>query len=493
MADKDIVIEWLGSAARRIRLNERVESVSRMCVSLLLLALAWYAMRAVIRTPQVASAIFPLFVIAAVAVLVYFAWRMLRGPDRALAAALVDARAGLNNEVTSALWFTSDVVGDEFVGAHLARAARTVSKLNPVHLIPFVLPRSVPLAAGLLLTTAVAAWLSTAYVGSGEQDHASAPASQRSDRVALMSEYNEDTGNSEQFADDRAAGAWLKVEQLARELRAGPDTDRVAEAIAARDATNAARLLAGIRREQTTQAASGKVARPETEQMSATLAQNIVERLQSLLDQGGGWSGGSKTDSSGDATDRLTEQVTRELRAEMDDAQDSLPGEMSPEEQILNTTLQAMSRESTGGREAIRGEANPMQGLGRTSVGSGAMGRRIGTTTGGAGDGEEPTGNPQGNAEAEPVLGQKTMRLRLQMQTVKIDQTQSDDADGNSEESFYAATQAQAAKTAYENIIAEQIGGSEQTTGSEQLPVAYRDAVRQYTVRQHERESASRP
>ena len=128
-----------------------------------------------------------------------------------------------------------------------------------------------------------------------------------------------------------------------------------------------------------------------------------------------------------------------------------------------------------------------MQGAGRTSVGSGAMGRRISTSTGGAGDGEQPRGNPDGNAEAEPVFGRKTMRLRMQLQTVKIDSVEPEGGDGT-EESFYAATQAQAAKTEYETVTGAQSGGTEQITGRERLPLAYRDAVKRYTLRQHRRD-----
>ena len=159
----------------------------------------------------------------------------------------------------------------------------------------------------------------------------------------------------------------------------------------------------------------------------------------------------------------------------------------SPEESALNTTLLAMSRDSTGVREIVRGESPLTQGAGRTSVGSGAMGRRVGVSTGGAGDGEQPRGNPDGNAQAEPVLGRKTVRLRMQLQTVKIDSTEPEVRDG-AEESFYAATQAQAAKTDYETVTAVQTGGAEQITGKERLPLAYRDAVKRYTLRQHRRD-----
>ena len=62
-----------------------------------------------------------------------------------------------------------------------------------------------------------------------------------------------------------------------------------------------------------------------------------------------------------------------------------------------------------------------------------------------------------------------------------------EDRDG-AEESFYAATQAQAAKTDYETVAAVQIGGAEQVGSDQRLPLAYRDAVKRYTLRQHRRE-----
>jgi hypothetical protein len=76
------------------------------------------------------------------------------------------------------------------------------------------------------------------------------------------------------------------------------------------------------------------------------------------------------------------------------------------------------------------------------------------------------------------------------MQTVKIDQPETELSDG-SEESFYAATQAQAANTRYEDIVARQRGGAEQSVGEARLPIAYRDAAKSYSVRQHRREVAS--
>ena len=493
MSERDIVFRWLACAARRIRLNERLEDGTRMCISLLALAIGYRAMGALIGVPPVMGALLPLFLVAAAAAVVYFVWRLigrdlLLPPDRAGAAAEADARAGLHNELSSALWFAGGNASDDFVRLHLARAAKTIQRLELSRLFPPLVPRSLPVGLMLLAGAALVVALAprSGLFPDAAQD-ANPLAQRNAGVVARQDAADGERVEPDQFAEERSEAAWLKVEKLARELRSGPHTEEIAQAIAARDAKTASRLLAAMRRGEAAQPASGAAARPETEQMSAQLAKGIVDRLQSLLNEGGGWSGQAAPNVAGDSTDRMTEDLTRELREEMSDAQPSRPGEMSPEEQALNTTLQAMSRNSTGGREVIRGEASPMQGLGRTSVGSGAMGRRVGVSSGGAGDGEQPRGNPDGNAEAEPVLGRKTMRLQLQMQTVKIDQPETELVDGN-EESFYAATQAQAAKTQYEDIVAEQRGGAEQSTGDARLPLAYRDAARSYTVRQHRRE-----
>ncbi len=490
-----MIFRRLDHAARRIRLNERLEDGTRLFIGLLILAAGYRLLHTALGAGPVMSALLPLFLFAAAMVLTWFAWQLvgrdvLLPPDRAGAAAVVDARAGLRNEASSAHWFANSQHPDGLVRLHVARAAQTLERLDLSQVIPLAWPRSLPVALALLvLSAALLAMPERVDPAPGAQSGASQLAQRDSARLVAPGSVDDEAYGADELASQRTEAAWLKVEKLARDLRAGPDSSEVAQAIAARDAKKASRLLAGMRQREAALPATGAAARPEVEQMSEQLAKGIVERLQSLLNEGGGWSGQAATDDDGGADQRVTDDLTRELREEMRDAQESLRGEMSPEEQVLNTTLQGMSRDSTGGREVVRGETSPMQGLGRTSVGSGAMGRRVGVSTGGAGSGEQPVGNPDGDAEAQPVLGRKTMRLQLQMQTVKIEQPETELTDGN-EESFYAATQAQAANTQYESIIAEQRGGAEKSIGEERLPIAYRDAARAYSVRQHQREIA---
>ncbi len=498
MSERDIVYRWLGDAARRIRVNERLEDSSRALIALLSVAIAYALLNAAVVVRPVVGALSPVLLLVVAGVFVFFVWRivirdLLRPLNRARAAAMVDARGNLNNELSSAFWFVSSSLSDRFVRLHLAHAVQTVRRLELPHLLPLSLPRSLPFAVVLAVITALVMWMSPRLDDTGDEASAvHSVARSAGDSIGLQDAPIEEGFEADEFAAERSAVAWLKVEQLARELRSGPQTSEIAQAIAARDARTASQLLAGMNRRQAAQPASARTAKPETEQMSAQLAKGIVERLQSLLNQGGAWSEQSGADTGAQSTERLTDQLTRELREEMDNSQPGLPGEMSPEEQALNTTLQGMSRESTGGSEVIRGETNPMQGLGRTTVGSGAMGRRIGVSSAGAGSGEQPHGNPQGDAEAAPVLGGKTLRLQLQMQTVTIDQRQADSSDG-SEESFYAATQAQASRAQYQDIVAGQQSGIEQSISDQQLPLAYRDAVKEYSERQHRRDAVRQP
>ncbi len=490
MSESDILLQWLERAAVRRRLNERLQEAIWLVITLLALAIVYQTLGAGLAMTQIASVMLPLFLAAGAAAIAYFGWRMAAGPLLTQAASCADASAGLHDELRSALWFAHRETENGFIRTHLERAARTVQRLDVRQLFPFVMPRNFPAAIVLALVAGALMWV-LPHTEPTADDSQAAPARSTESRngvfVAGESVPEEENSEAAAAARELSEAAWLKVETLARELTAGPSTEDIAQAITARDAKTAARLLAGMRRKQMAEPASSAAARPETEQMSATLAKGIIDRLQSLLNEGGGWSPNASRDLDDDNTERLTEQVSRELREEMDDAQQSLPGELSPEEERLNTTLLAMSRQSTGGREVIRGESPAMQGAGRTSVGSGAMGRRISTSTGGAGDGEQPRANPDGNAQAEPVLGRKTERLRMQLQTVKIESAETEDRDG-AEESFYAATQAQAAKTEYEIVTAVQSGGAEQIAGNERLPLAYRDAVKRYTLLQHRRD-----
>jgi len=275
-----------------------------------------------------------------------------------------------------------------------------------------------------------------------------------------------------------------QLDDLVRELGSNASPEAIAQALGTRDARGTAQLLDAMRRRQAAQAGATRAARPQGEQMSDALAQGILERLKQLSNEGGEVQPPSPVEDG----DQSTARLQRELREEQEEAQRSRPGEQSAHEDALNTALRAISRNSTGGRELVRGETEAQQDAGRTSVGGGgAMGRRVGVTQAGGGNGEQPRSNPAGNDESDPVLGKKTQRLDVQLQTVKVEQS-ADDARNGAEDAFYAATQAQASKLEYENVTARSRQRMEREASGERTPMAYRDAVRQYMLDQHRKE-----
>jgi hypothetical protein len=152
--------------------------------------------------------------------------------------------------------------------------------------------------------------------------------------------------------------------------------------------------------------------------------------------------------------------------------------------------LRAINRSSIGRREIAGGAGEAADEGSRTNAGGGgAMGRRVGVSRAGAEDGERPDGNPAGDAESEPVLGAKTLRLETQLQRVRIESGMGAEEQPGSEEALYAQTRAQAARLGYvEMELARRESSPEMTPASEATPLAYRDAVKRYTLEQHGKE-----
>jgi hypothetical protein len=484
MSERDILSQWLGRAARRLRLNLWLREASAMACWLLCAAALYQALRVVLGVPEVLAALLPLFLLGCVALVVLFAWRLSRRPTLAQAAAAADRRADLKDQLSSALWFAQQRAPGPMVELLLERATLTVQRLEPRRLFPVVVPRGLPLVGALAVLAGVLAGLSP-RVGEPVVDAVPAGVSSSGSGKIRMQYIDTEPAATESQRKQIAA---RQLDDLVRELAGDASPEAIAQALGARDARSAAQLLQAFRRRHAAQAGTGHAARPQGEQMSEALAQGILERLKELSNE----DDATQAPQPVEDADQSTARLQRELRDEMEEVQRSRPGEQSAREDALNTMLRAISRNSTGGRELVRGETEAMQDAGRTSVGGGgAMGRRVGVSQAGGGNGEQPRSNADGNADDQPVLGKKTQRLAVQLQMVKVEQGADPDRDG-AEDAFYAATQAQASKLEYEAVKARSRQGPEGSAGGERTPMAYRDAVKQYMLGQHRKEPKGR-
>lgn len=497
MTPRDVLLGWLNDAALRVCRQRWLHEGAWGLAGLLVLVASHAVIVRFASAPAVVAAIEPLLLLVAIAIVVGVVARRWRRPDFAGLAASVDAKAGLHDELRSAHWFAAQAGENPFVDLHLGRAARITEGLAIPGLFPLRVPRNAVVVAAIALIVGAGAW----SLPRGSTPRTDDPIATMGDATRVARDDPRSAApdgvpdSTTEHARQRvAATLWKQLEALAGELSGRPGGQSLAQAVAARDARAAAQALRALQKDSSGQTTATAGAEAPNEQMSDVLAQGILERLAELLKAGEANAGGR---GSGEAeAERPTARLDRELREDQDDAQRSAPRQQSAGEDALNTSLRALSRTSTGGRDAVHGEADSTEGAGRASVGGGAMGRRVGVSGAGAGEGDQPTGNVAAIPEGDEVLGRRTERLAVQLRAVKVPERELDEREGHedpagTEESFYAATRAQAARAGFESVGAASRSEAESALAAERSPIEFREAVKRYTLARHRREPDS--
>ncbi len=489
MSERDILLRWLDGAAARVRLGAWLRHALTLVCALLALLAVHEGLRALIPAPEVLAALLPLFLLAATGAAVVCVLALWRPANLTQAAAAADARAGLKDELRSALWFTQASGGGPLVGPLLAHASRTVQALDAGRLFPLTVPRPVLAALGFTLLALALTRVPLASFPAGK----AGPAAPVTPEASVLPPQGHDAPRAAQDRISTAPGsartqaAWSRLLELAGALAGEAEGQAIGQAIAARDAHRAAQLLQALQARQAAQPTPGRAARPETEQMSAALAEGILARLRDLMQEPA-----AQSDSAADTADAPTAHLTEELRADSPPEKGDPAGQQSAGETVLNEMLRAINRSSIGGRDVAGGAGEAAQEGSGANVGGGAMGRRVGASRAGGADGEPPPANPAGTADSEPVLGDKTVRLDAQLQKVKVEASPDEDQPG-AEDALYAATRAQAAGLGYEAVAARPRQAAEEAVSGERTPLTYRDAVKHYTLGQHAKQRPPAP
>lgn len=470
-------------------MDRRLRELGWAASALLGLLVVRLLLRAAPMPAAVEAALVPLLVLAALATVTACCFRLMQPVDIAQAASQADATAGLQDELKSACWFAKQQDRSAAVTVMLQHAARTIQRLDPDKLFPLSVPRS-SLAA--LVLAAAAAVLAHLPAGSADAHsaraaepvaHDSAVAARSASRTSLVG-----ADQTERFAaplqdlasrqsrDD--AALWARAEEAAEQLDRLEDRDALRHAIRDRDTKRVTQLL-----EATPALPDGPAAQPEGNKISAEVAQGILERLQELLAQEDGT-------PSNDGKQPAEEGSLRVAPAQTTATQESQRTDNARHdaESELNAALRAMSLAGTGDREAMRGrgEAQGWQEGDSSNANGGAMGRRVGLSRAGAGNGDAPPGHPAGDPEAAPVLGKQTLRLAAQLQRVATGSPSSERDDG-APEAFYAATQAQSSRLESQSVTGVTRRTGEAALDRAQTPLAYRAAVKKYFLTEHQK------
>src|SRR5262249_2639590 len=137
-----------------------LREASAMACWLLFAAALYQVLRIAPVVPEVLAALLPLFLFAGVAVVAVFAWRAVRHPTLAQAAAAADRRAGLKDPASSSFWFAQQSGNTPMVELLLQRATLTVQRLELRALFPLIVPRGLSVAGMLAVFAGVLACLS---------------------------------------------------------------------------------------------------------------------------------------------------------------------------------------------------------------------------------------------------------------------------------------------------------------------------------------------
>src|SRR5262245_17759067 len=93
MSERDILAQWLGRAAWRLRLDVFVRETAAMVCWVLCATVLYQAIRLLLGVHEVLAALLPLFLLGSAALVVLFTWRLSRLPTLQQVAAAADRRA----------------------------------------------------------------------------------------------------------------------------------------------------------------------------------------------------------------------------------------------------------------------------------------------------------------------------------------------------------------------------------------------------------------
>jgi hypothetical protein len=425
------------------------------------------------------------------------------------AAASVDARAGLKDELKTSSWFLEHPAPSPWVDAQIARAVKAACGLNPAALLPLRVgwrELSGGTVAALLL---VVAWLAPAMVPPSDAaaDLRPLPQAQAQQvqfiRSLLREEPDEATARSlEQAlavlerktasADEKrhalleadgaiqqhaleAAALRERLYGLAASLRGMPRTREVARALEGGNAQLAAKLL---------QQLPGQPSSVELKQQNASSRQSdedqeLARLLAAVTDEEDKLPGQSSGEAAREAADRLT-RIARRLAAE-----DHRSQAAHALEQLRQAVAQDLSYSPAGSRA-------PVAGAGADNAKTGMAGANVqqagtnGPDSNQSGREGSKAGAVTGDAQSEPVLGAKVAPLAVQFRREAIGAKGQQGADTAPKSWFYAETKQQQSHVDLENVAARSEFTLGQAAAPEAVAVRHRQIVKEYFMALHQ-------
>ena len=489
MSDREILFRWLTKAATRLSWNRRVHDLSGLAWALVALWFATEVLEAMGLPAPVLTALASLLLIAALLVVAWFTWRLVRPTTLTQAAEAADRSADLKDELKSAHWFAQRGPRNAFVDVLLTRAAQTAQTLDARRLFPLGVPRSAFSAFGLAVVAGSLAWLSPRIALPVMKEPVAAaaqPASVKSLGGTALAGPVEKIAAQPLVPDAPAkqeSAALLQTGQVLEQSPAGDEEETIRAGTAARDAKvvdQLLQLLRGKPKSAGKEGERGDADAPPGEKGEAG------ERLPEPEKKDIAAAPEPAQAKFAEPTARVQEQLRQQVREE----QRKLQGQ--PAEGIVqyNSRMRAVNGSSSESQEVTRAEGQAALAGANTSIDGEAKGPNRGGPSkagGTSGEAKEPPVSAEG--DKKPLLGAQTPRLAKPVAKIRVERNDEQQLEATQED-FYAATQRHASKLNYENIVAEWRAQHEATLTESRTPLSYRDAVKRYFLTEHGKEDA---
>jgi len=495
----------------RQRLNRFVRVGALLLAGALVLLLSWRLLAWFGPLHPAGSALVILLAILAAVAVLFALGRALIAADGGLeaAAAEADLRAGLKNELLSALWFSRENAPSHWIGTQLERAARSAASIQPERVVPVRLPPAAlaALAVGAIAVAALwiapplqggagragdAATLTPARVQALREMVATLPDSAAAQQLeqALRTLERPDATPEErrqaiaqaQDAVDRmgmqeAASRHEALTKLSQALGNQPGMGQVAEALAQGDTERAAQLL-----EQIQQQSPPKGSKSDSDSTPVDGGAQAPSQEQALMEAS--QASGAQQDSPASresvqaAIDRLNE-IARDLAASnyVNEAWQAVRGPQLEQYQQAGAL--------TAGRYAEQTQASsmPSPGGGETPMSGGTMARSAAVAQGDARteqEGGTRMGKALGDSPADPVLGKSEERLEAQLKQSVIESEQHDDAPGEERTWFYSESQQQNSVVSRRDVQARARFAQAEAGSNGGISIQHRQIVKDY-------------
>ena len=530
-SNRATILGTLRRVDRRARFNEGFRGLTgAICVLLSLLLLL-----------QILGALFPVplpsvgVVCGLWGLLVagYWLWRSTRSRTLGRAAGISDRRANLKDELKTAYWFIGHGEPTPWTDYQAGLAAHTAARLDPVQLVPVVVPRGTVVAVALAAFFALSIWAPLPDAGSifgtaaglgglGDNDPeqvsaieelmAQAAALDESDELLEERAISKEARERLEEALRRLQENELSLEEMLREMQEarnlleegnldmstlqegledlgknleGSDTlDELAEALQNQELEEAAELLRELAEKLAEMDAAGQLGDlAERMDQLAPSDQQELEDLLAALQQ---------------ASEALGEQNAEGAEQALQDAADlmeALADRMKAQDLMNQASQQLQSLEQAMAQQAMSMDPEQLaellsqlqqEGEGGEQVGMSMASDEVQWQSGGDEEGdasEDPQGGPSGHATGDPLggdvkLGDPT-RLEVQLE-VEILDTGEEPEPPRPENIFEEESRQEDSALGYGEVRQRSTFAEEDVMSAERIPWRYRNLVKLY-------------